>query len=96
MDLKVLKIIADQREEGNRLPLIHIVTCGLYTFHNSLQNGLVSSGRKIECILKWFMKRVQKTMFTYYLTAKHDGAKMSKLLNVQLRFGAITGSLLDN
>ena len=35
-DLKVLKIIAYQREEGNHMPFIDIGTCGLHTVHRIL------------------------------------------------------------
>ena len=44
VNLKVLKIITDQREEGNHLPLIDIGTCALHTVQRGLQNGIVSSG----------------------------------------------------
>lgn len=52
MNLKILKIIADQLEEGNHHPFIEIGTCGLHTVHRSLENGVVSSGWKIKYILK--------------------------------------------
>ena len=52
-NLKVLKIIANQLEEGNHLLLIDIGTCGLYTVHRNLQNELFCSGWKIKYILKW-------------------------------------------
>ena len=52
-NLKVLKIIANQLEEGNHLLLIDIGTCGLYTVHRNLQNEVSCSGWKIKYILKW-------------------------------------------
>lgn len=52
VDLKVLKIIADQREEGNRLPVICIGTCGLHTADRIVQNEVVFSGWKIAFIFK--------------------------------------------
>lgn len=42
--VKVLKIISDQQEEGNRLPVICIGTCGLHTADRIVQNEVVFSG----------------------------------------------------
>ena len=61
VNLKVLKIISDQREEGNHLPLIDIGTCGLHTVHRSLQNGIVSSGWKVEYILNWMWNLLKES-----------------------------------
>ena len=53
MNLKVSKIIVDQQEEWNHLPLIDIETCGLHTVKRSIQSGVVSFGWKIEYIFRW-------------------------------------------
>ena len=108
VNLKVLKIISEQREEGNHLPLIDIGTCWLHTVHRSLQNGIVSSGWKVEYILNWMWnllkespagrkvyERITQVDVYHYLIAKQDGVRMSKLLNERLKFGPITRSLLN-
>ena len=61
MNLKVFKIIVHQRAEASHLPLIDIGTCGLHTVHRSLKIGLVSSGFKIEYILKWIWNLLKDT-----------------------------------
>ena len=63
MNFKVLEIIADQREEGNHLPLISIKTFGLHAVHRSLGNRVVSSGWNIEYILKWMWKLLKDSQY---------------------------------
>ena len=57
MNLKVLKIIADQREKGKCLPHTDCI------LHRSLQNGVVFSGWKIEYILKWIWNLLKSSPF---------------------------------
>ena len=52
-NLKSLSIIHEQRDKGDQLLiLIDIGTCGLHAIHGSLKNGSISSGWKIDVVLK--------------------------------------------
>ena len=52
VNLKFLSIINEQRE-GDRPPLVNFGTCGLHTIQGSLENGIISSGWKIDDVLRW-------------------------------------------
>ena len=52
-NLKSLSIIHEQRDKGDQLLiLIDIGTCGLHAIHGNLKNGSISSGWKIDVVLK--------------------------------------------
>ena len=61
LKLKFLSIIHEQRDEGDHLPLIDIGTCGLHTIHGSLKNGIISSGWKVDGVLRWIWNLLKES-----------------------------------
>ena len=61
MNLKFLSIINEERGEGHHLLLIDIGTCGLYTIQGSLKNGIISSGWKIDGVLRWMWNLLKES-----------------------------------
>ena len=52
VNLKFLKLMAENRETEEFAPLIDIGTCRLHTAHNSLKSGIKSS--------RWILGKVMK------------------------------------
>ena len=58
VNLKFLSIIND---EGDHRPLIDIGTCDLCTIHGSLENGIISSGWKIDGASRWMWNLLKES-----------------------------------
>lgn len=53
LDFFFESIESEQHDEGNHPRPIYIITCSLHTVHGSLKNRIISSGWKIDGVLRW-------------------------------------------
>ena len=71
LNLKFLELYAKQRDLDELPSAVDLGTCGLYTIHGSLKNGVKCSGWNTGKSLKALLKLMNKALFRSHRQERH-------------------------